>query len=79
MQNVLWGYAVDPQFVRLLRLALSTDDSDPDTLALAAMTSAFMVGDSESEIEWPTGRSRLIQIHFAHGAAEAKWKAGLPE
>ena len=56
MQNVLWGRAVDPQFdrkeaVRLLRLALSTDDSDPDTLALAAMTSAFMVGDSESEIE----------------------------
>ena len=56
VQNVLWGRAVDPQFdrkeaVRLLHLALSTDDSDPDTLALAAMTSAFMVGDSESEIE----------------------------
>jgi adenylate cyclase len=56
MQNVLWGCGVDHQFdrkeaVRLLRLALSTDDSDPDTLALAAMTSAFMVGDSESAIE----------------------------
>ncbi len=56
MQNVLWGYAVDPQFerkeaVRLLRLALSIDDGDPDTIALAAMTSAYMVGDSESEIE----------------------------
>jgi adenylate cyclase len=32
-------------------LALSIDDSDPDTLASAAVTSAFMVGDSESEIE----------------------------
>jgi adenylate cyclase len=56
MQNVLWGYAVDPRFdrkeaVRLLRLALSIDDGDPDTIALAAMTSAYMVGDSESEIE----------------------------
>ncbi len=56
MQNVLWGYAVDPQFdrkeaVRLLRLALSIDDGDPDTLAWAAIISAFMVGDSESEIE----------------------------
>ena len=37
--------------IRLLRLALSIDDSDPDTLAMAAMISAFMVGDSESEIE----------------------------
>jgi adenylate cyclase len=56
MLNVLWGYAVDPQFdrneaVRLAHLALSIDDSDPDTLASAAVTSAFMVGDSESEIE----------------------------
>ena len=56
MQRILFGYAVDPQFdrtesVRLLRLALSVDDSDPDTLAMAALISAFMVGDSESEIE----------------------------
>ena len=56
MQNVLWGYAIDPQFdrkeaVRLLRLALSIDDGDPDTLARAAIISAYMVGDSESEIE----------------------------
>jgi adenylate cyclase len=38
MRKVLWGYAVDPQFdraeaIRLLRLALSLDDDDPDTLA----------------------------------------------
>jgi adenylate cyclase len=56
MQMVLYGYAVDPQFdrkeaVRLLRLALSIDDGDADTLARAALISAFMVGDCESEIE----------------------------
>ena len=54
--NVTMGYASDPQFdrkeaIRLLHLALSIDDSDPDTLGMAAMISAFMVGDSESEIE----------------------------
>ena len=53
MQSVLLGYAVDPQFdrkeaVRLLRLALSIDDGDPDTLAMAAIISAFMVGDCEA-------------------------------
>ena len=56
MQRVLFGYAVDPQFdrkeaVRLLRLALSIDDGDPDTIAMAAIISAFMVGDCEREIE----------------------------
>jgi adenylate cyclase len=56
MQNVFYGYSVDPQFdrreaVRLLHLALSVDDDDPDTLAMAAGISAFMVGDRESEIE----------------------------
>lgn len=56
MQNVLFGYAVDPQFerkeaVRLFRLALSLDDSDPEILAWAAIVSAFMVGDCESSVE----------------------------
>jgi adenylate cyclase len=56
MRNVLWGYAADPQFgrkeaIRLLRLALSLDDSDPETLATASLISAFMVGDYESGIE----------------------------
>src|SRR5712692_4444215 len=56
MQNVVLGYANDLQFdrkeaVRLVRLALSIDDSDPETLARASITSAFMVGDSEAEIE----------------------------
>jgi adenylate cyclase len=54
--NVVLGYTNDPQFerkeaVRLLRLALSIDDGDADTLARVALISAFMVGDCESEIE----------------------------
>ena len=56
MRNVIWGHAIDPQFdrkeaVRLLRLALSIDDGDSETLALVSMISAYMVGDCESEIE----------------------------
>jgi adenylate cyclase len=56
MRNVVWGYAIDPQFerkeaIRFARMALSLDDGDPDILAAAAVISAFMVGDSESEIE----------------------------
>jgi adenylate cyclase len=56
MQNILWGYATDPQFdrkeaIRLSRLALSLDDSDPDALSWAGLISAFMVADPESEIE----------------------------
>ena len=54
--NVVLGYSNDPQFdrkeaVRLARLALSIDDGDPDTLARASVISAYMVGDSEAEIE----------------------------
>ena len=52
LQNVSLGYAVDPQFerkeaVRLSRLALSIDDGDPETLAMAAVISAFFVSDYE--------------------------------
>jgi adenylate cyclase len=55
-QNVLSGYSPDPQFdrkeaVRLSRFALSIDDSDPDTLARASLTSAFIVDDCEGAIE----------------------------
>jgi adenylate cyclase len=54
--NVLWAYATDPQFerkeaVRLSSLALCLDDSDPDTLAWAGFTLAYMVGDFEHAIE----------------------------
>ena len=56
MENVLQNYAVDPQLdrkeaVRLMRLALSLDDGDPGTLARAALISALLVGDCETEIE----------------------------
>jgi adenylate cyclase len=56
MNNVILGHPHDPQFdrqeaVRLFRLALSVDDNDPETLAVAAVVSAYMVGNSESEIE----------------------------
>src|SRR6516164_6848222 len=56
MNNVLYGYAIDPQFerkeaVRLLRFASSLDDDDAEILVRAALTSAYMVGDCESGIE----------------------------
>ena len=54
--NVLFGYALHPQFerqeaVRLLHLALSIGESDPETLAITSATMAFMVEDSEGSIE----------------------------
>jgi adenylate cyclase len=54
--RVVWGFSNDPQFdrkeaVRLVRLALSIDDGDPETLARASQTLAHMVGDSEGAIE----------------------------
>jgi len=71
----LLGYVVDPQFereeaIRLLRLALSINDDDPDVVPVATVTSAYMIDDRESE--WLTGRLRSTQIHLWHGAAEAK-------
>jgi len=86
MQNVLWGYADDPQSdrreaVRLSRLALSLDDSDPDTLATAAIISAFLVRDCESEIEMADRAIALNPNSFAAWYARG-WvyrNAGLPE
>jgi adenylate cyclase len=54
--NLSWGYAIDPQFerneaVRLLGLALSIDDGDADTLAVASAISSQMIGDFERETE----------------------------
>ena len=86
MQNVLLGYADDPQFdrkeaVRLSRLALSIDDSDPDTLAGAAVISAFMVGDSESAIEMADRAVALNPNSFDawNGRGWVYRNAGLPE
>jgi len=86
MQNVVWGHAVDPQFdrkeaVRLLRLALNIDDGDPDTIAMAALTSAFMVGDSESEIEMADRAVALNPNSFRAWSSRGHVYriAGLPE
>jgi adenylate cyclase len=85
-RNVLWGYAADPQFdrkeaVRLLRLALSLDDSDADTLAWAAFISAFMVGDNESSVELADRAVALNpNSHQAWGSRGWVYRvAGLPE
>jgi len=86
MRNVLWGYAIDPQLdrkeaVRLLRLALSVDDGDPDTLATAALISAFMIGDSESEVEMADRAVALNPNSFEAWRCRG-WvykTAGLPE
>jgi len=86
MQNVLFGYTGDPQFdrreaVRLSRLALSLDDSDPDTLAAAAVISAFMVGDIESALEM-ADRAVAINPNSFDVWLTRGWvyrNAGLPE
>jgi TolB-like protein/Flp pilus assembly protein TadD len=54
--NVAFGFAADPQFerkeaIRLVRLALSFDDNDPDILASAGFISAIMAGNCEAAIE----------------------------
>ena len=86
MQNVLFGYAIDPQLerkeaVRLVRLALSIDDSDPVALATAAMVSAYMVDDCESAIEMADRAVALNPNSF--GAWQSRgWvykSAGRPE
>jgi adenylate cyclase len=86
-QKILQGYAIDPQFdrkeaVRFLRLALSVDDDDPDTLALACTISTWMVGDCESTIELADKAVALNPNSFfawySRGYAYLKL-AGLPE
>jgi adenylate cyclase len=86
MRNVYWGFAADPQFdrkeaVRLLRLALSLDDGDPETLARAAVISAYMVGDSESEIEMADRAVALNPNSFTawNGRGHVYRIAGLPK
>ena len=85
-RNVVWGYAIDPQFerkeaIRLMRLALSIDDSDPETLACAAIISAFMVSDSESEIEMADRAVALNPNSYSAwaGRGHVYRIAGLPE
>src|SRR5262245_27538216 len=86
VQNVLWGYAVDPQFdrkeaIQLSRLALSIDDDDPDILAWACLVSAFMVADCESEIEM-VDRAIVLNPNSFNAWHCRGWvyrNAGLPE
>jgi adenylate cyclase len=86
MSNVGLGYANDPQFdrdeaVRLVRLALSIDDSDPEILARAAAISAFLVGDPESEIEM-ADRAVALNPNSSVAWRNRGWVyrvAGLPE
>jgi adenylate cyclase len=84
--NILWAYADDPQFERneadrLLRLALSGDDSDPDTLAWAGFTLAYIVGDSERAIEIADRAVALNPNSFLawNGKGWVYRVAGLPE
>jgi adenylate cyclase len=86
MQNVIRGYAVDPQFerneaVRLLRLALSIDDNDPDTLARGGAILAYMVGDSDSSIELADRAVALNPNSFLawNGRGWVYRIAGMPE
>jgi adenylate cyclase len=86
MLNFVLGYSNDPQFdrkeaVRLVRLALSIDDGDPDTLARASLISAFMVGDSEGEIEMADRAVALNPNSFQAWRARGQVYriAGLPE
>jgi adenylate cyclase len=77
MDNVLWGYSLDPQFerkeaVRLLRLALSVDTDDPDTLALASAITVFMVGDTERAIEM-ADRAVALNPNSSFGWSRRGW------
>jgi TolB-like protein len=86
MENVLRSYAIDPQFerkeaVRLMRLALSLDDHDPDTLATAALISALLVGDCEAELEM-ADRAVALNPNSYHAWHRRGWVlkiAGQPE
>ncbi|WP_027556136.1 adenylate/guanylate cyclase domain-containing protein [Bradyrhizobium sp. Cp5.3] len=85
-RNVLFGYASDPQFerneaVRLLRWALSVDDGDPDTLAAAALISAYTIGDYEGAIEM-ADRAVALNPNSYRAWFNRGWVyrvAGLPE
>jgi TolB-like protein len=86
LNNVLWDYAVDPQFerkeaVRLTRFALSVDSGDPATLAWAAIISAYMIGDSETEIEMADRAVALNPNSYLawSGRGHVYRIAGLPE
>jgi adenylate cyclase len=68
-RNVLLGYSNNPQFdrkeaVRLLRLALSADADDPDTVALCSAITVFTVEDDETAIEMANRAAALNPNSF---------------
>src|SRR5262249_39876984 len=67
--------------VRLLRLALSVDDGDPETLAWACRISAYMVGDCESGTELADRAIALNPNSFEawHSRGWVYKVAGLPD
>jgi len=84
--NVVFGFAVDPQFerpeaLRLARLALSIDDGDADTLAWASFISAIMIGPGEAEIEMADRAVALNPnaFHTLSCRGHVYRVAGLPE
>jgi adenylate cyclase len=86
MNNVVLGYSIDRQFerkeaVRLVRLALSLDNSDPETLALACVTLAFVTRDYESAVEMADRAVALNPNSFEawHSRGWVYFIAGLPE
>jgi adenylate cyclase len=86
MNNVLLGYSIDGEIerkeaVRLVRLALSVDNSDPETLALASVTLAFVPGDYESAVEMADRAVALNPNSFEawHCRGWVYKLAGLPE
>jgi TolB-like protein len=86
MQNIGLGYAADPQFeqkeaIRLLRMALSLDRDDPQTLAWAAWVSASLLRDCESAIEM-ADRAVALNPNLFTAWNSRGWVyrlAGLPE
>jgi adenylate cyclase len=86
MNNVTLGYVADPQFdrkeaVRLSRLALRIDDSDPDSLGWASLTSAYLIGDCDGAIEMADRAVALNPNSFTAWNCRG-WvyrSAGLPE
>ena len=86
MNNVIMDYAADPLFdrkeaIRLLRLALSIDDSDPEILAFACLIPAPTVGDYECGIELADRAVALNSNSFFawNGRGVVYQLAGLPE
>jgi len=86
MNNVLLGYSIDRQFerreaVRLVRLAVNLDDSDPETLAFACVTLAFLASECESAVEM-ADRAVALNPNSFNAWSNRGWVhnvAGLPE